>query len=180
MRHEAVLSNSKMTNLAPPGTKTAAKGRGCTSDCGVDNKISVADSWLQADSAARNRLSAARNRLQLWFEILRRLLAQRRLRCRLGVCWGARHGKQYWSCSRMQVFNFARASSKNGYRWQWWGRKAPVQYPTANPIGTIKKGGETPSSCTIGFAVGAMRFYITLPLKQLATLRARPVGGGTS
>ena len=60
----------------------------------------------------------------------------------------------------MQVFNFARASSKNGYRWQWWGRKAPVQYPTANLIGTMEKGGETPPSCQIGFAVGAKRFYI--------------------
>jgi hypothetical protein len=69
MRHEAVLSNSKMTNLAPPATKSAAKGRGYSSDCGVDNKISVADSWLQADTAARNRL-------QHWFEILRRLFAE--------------------------------------------------------------------------------------------------------
>ena len=58
------------------------------------------------------------------------------------------------------MFNFARASSKNGYRWQWWGRKAPVQYPTANLIGTMEKGSETPPSCQIGFAVGAKRFYI--------------------
>jgi hypothetical protein len=60
------------------------------------------------------------------------------------------------------------------------GRKAPVQYPIANPIETMEKGRETPCYCTIGFAVGAMPFYITLPLKQLATLRARTVGGGTS
>ena len=38
--------------------------------------------------------------------------------------------------------------------------RPPVQYPIANPIGTMEKGGETPCSCTIGFAVGAMPFYI--------------------